>query len=180
MPRRFIKRYIPDQKKLTEHNTLKIFGNLLGDPNLWHLNKKSVSGALSLGLFCAFIPLPFQMLIAAAGAIMFRVNLPISVALVWLTNPITIPPMFYFCYLVGAWVLDVPPATVEFALSWEWAKTELLEIWKPLLLGCFMVGTSSAVAGNILGRLVWRIVVVRSWRKRNRGRAKSQRRENEI
>jgi len=56
---------------------------------------------MAVGLFCAFVPLPIQMLLAAAAAIIFRVNLPISVGLVWITNPVTIPPMFYFCYKVG-------------------------------------------------------------------------------
>jgi uncharacterized protein (DUF2062 family) len=26
---------------------------------------------------------------------------------VWITNPITMPPIFYGCYKLGAWILDV-------------------------------------------------------------------------
>jgi uncharacterized protein (DUF2062 family) len=49
-----------------------------------------------VGLFCAFIPVPFQMLLAAPSAIIFSANLPVSIALVWITNPITMPPIFFF------------------------------------------------------------------------------------
>jgi len=55
-----------------------------------------------------YLPPLGRLLIAAAGAIAFRVNLPISVALVWISNPVTIPPMYYFAYLVGSWILGVP------------------------------------------------------------------------
>jgi uncharacterized protein (DUF2062 family) len=37
-----------------------------------------------VGLFCAFIPVPFQMLLAAPSAIIFSANLPVSIALVWI------------------------------------------------------------------------------------------------
>jgi uncharacterized protein len=47
-----------------------------------------------------YMPPIGQMFMAAAAAIVLRVNLPISVALVWITNPLTIPPMFYFAYLL--------------------------------------------------------------------------------
>ncbi|MCE9969096.1 DUF2062 domain-containing protein, partial [Aeromonas salmonicida] len=89
MPKRIIKRWMPDQKTLKENKRLQLFGNLLLDNNLWHLNRRSAAGAFGVGLFMAWIPVPCQMLLAAGGAIACRVNLPLAVALVWLTNPIT-------------------------------------------------------------------------------------------
>lgn len=166
MPRKLIKRYLPDEETLKNHKSLGIFGRLILAPNLWHLNKRSVSGAFAVGLFCAFIPVPFQMILAAGGALLFRVNLPLSVALVWVSNPITMPPIFYFAYLVGTWVLDTPVMEIEFSLTYEWLKTGLLAIWQPFLLGCFICATVSAIFGQVLMRLTWRYLVVKTWQKR--------------
>ena len=43
---------------------------------------------MAVGLFVALMPIPLQMAVAAAIAILVRSNLPISVSLVWLTNPV--------------------------------------------------------------------------------------------
>lgn len=157
MPKKLIRRLIPDHKKIREHKLLRFFGTLLHDPNLWHLNRRSVRGAFTLGLFLAFVPIPLQMVLAAAAAIAFRVNLPISVGLVWISNPITIPPMFFFAYKVGAWILQVPAYEFQFELSLQWFLGELGAIWAPLFTGCFVLGTLSAAAGNIAIRLLWRL-----------------------
>jgi len=158
---------MPDHHKIREHKHLRIFGRLLHDPNLFHLNRRSVSGAFALGLFNAFVPVPFQMVLSAAGAILFRVNLPISVGLVWVTNPVTMPPIFYFCYLVGTWILGTPVSDVEFAISVEWLSNELALIWQPFLLGCLVCGVTAATAGYILMRGFWRLHVVRDWKARH-------------
>ncbi len=147
-----------------------MFGTLLHDPNLWHLNRHSVAGATAVGLFTAFLPIPFQMVVAAALAIAFRVNLPISVVLVWVTNPLTMGPIYYACYKLGAWILDVPPRHVHFSLSWAWFSGEFLAVWKPLLLGCLLAGLSCALLGSLFVRLAWRAMVVRNWRLRKRRR----------
>lgn len=162
VPKRFIKRYLPDHHKIREHKHLRFFGQLLHDPNLWHLNRRSVPGAFSVGLFCAFVPVPFQMILGAAGAIIWRVNLPISVGLVWLTNPITMPPVFYFAYKLGTWILGASlHKDVTFELSVDWIMGELTVIWQPFLLGCFLLGATSAFLGNMTVRLLWRLHVVR-------------------
>lgn len=170
MPRRYIRRYLPSPDKLRESKALGVFGNLIFAPNLWHLNRKSFSGAFSLGLFAAFIPVPFQMLISAAGALIFRVNLPLSVALVWITNPITMPAIFYFCYLVGAFLLDTPVQSMDFELSTEWLKTELTRIWQPFLFGCLIMAILSSSFGYLFARLFWRYIVVKSWQNRKHRR----------
>ncbi len=171
VPRRFIKRYLPDHHKIRNHKHLRFFGQLLHDPNLWHLNRRSVSGAFSVGLFSAFVPIPFQMVLGAAGAIIWRVNLPISAGLVWITNPITIPAVFYFTYKLGAWILGTSfHEGVTFAMSYEWIMEELTAIWQPFLLGCLVLGTVSAVLGNLTIRLVWRLHVARYLKRKRLSR----------
>jgi len=170
MPKRLIKKYIPSQQAIKDNKYLSIFGRHILAPNLWHLNKRSVSGAFTIGLFCAFIPVPFQMLLAAGGALISKVNLPVSTALVWITNPLTMPPIFYFAYSVGTWVLDTPVSDIEFSLSIEWLRNELAVIWQPFLLGCLICGVVAAFIGNVLVRVIWRIIVVQSWQKRKGNR----------
>lgn len=178
MPRQLFKRYMPDHKKIRDHKHLQFLGTLLHDPNILHLNRRSVSGAFSVGLLMAFVPVPFQMVLAAIGAIVARVNLPISVGLVWVTNPVTMPPMFYFAYKVGTWILGIPPRHLHFELSWHWLMEELGASWQPFLLGCFVCGVVCAILGNITIRLFWRYHVSQSWKRRQKKRRKQK--EDEV
>lgn len=168
MPKKLISRLFPGYHKMREHKSLQFFGTLLHDPNIWHLNRRSVAGAFAVGLFMAFVPIPFQMVTSAALAILFRVNLPISVALVWITNPLTMPPIFFFAYKLGQWVLDTPHMQFHFQLSWEWLQSDMLLIWKPFLLGCFLLSTVSALLGYIGIRVFWRIYIIRKLEERRR------------
>jgi uncharacterized protein (DUF2062 family) len=162
VPKQLIKRYLPDPQKIREHKHLRLFGRLLHDPNLWHLNRRSVSGSFSVGLFITFIPVPFHMILATAAAIIWRVNLPLSVALVWINNPVTMPPFFYFAYKLGAKILGTSlNEKITFDLSFQWIIEQLAAIWQPFLLGCLVLGTASAVLGNVMVRLLWRLRVVR-------------------
>ena len=165
MPRNFLKNLLPN-KRFREDKSFSIFGELIHDQNLWHMRRRSVAGACAIGLFCAFIPLPFQMLIAVGFAIIFRCNLPISAALVWITNPITMPPLFFLAYKVGAALTDTHLGPFDFELSFNWLFTELRERWRPFMVGCFFLGTSAGLFGFITARILWRIRVVSFWNKR--------------
>ena len=132
------------------------------------------SPTVFIGLFCAFLPIPFQMLVAGALAIVSRCNLPLSVALVWITNPITIPPMFYFSYRLGAWLLDMQLEVDTVVISWAWLGENLGRIGYPLLFGSLVCGWVSGVTGMVVVRLLWRLHVIRRWRaRRERRKAKS-------
>lgn len=175
MAKKFIKKWMPNQEKIRNHPHLnKLFGTLLHDPNLLHLNRRSVTGAVFVGLFMAFMPIPFQMIPAAAVAIWLRYNLPISIGLVWVTNPITIPPIFYFAYKIGSWILNEPVRVHNFSASWEWIGSEFAAAWEPVLLGSFVCAIVSATLGAITIRLLWRLNVVNQWQQRQRKRAKKQ------
>jgi len=164
-----MKRYMPDNEKIRNNKQLnKVFGTLLHDPNLRHLNRRSVSMAFFVGLFMAFVPLPTQMVMAAAIAILVRCNLPISVGLVWITNPVTMPPIFYFAYKVGNWILVTAEHKFVFELSWEWLGTELAAICEPFLLGCAMCGLVFGTLGYITIRGLWRLHIVKTIKDRRR------------
>lgn len=168
MPRHLIKRYAPSPASLKRHKHLRHLGTLLHDENLWHLNRRSVSGGVASGLFWAMVPFPGQMIASALTAIFFRINLPISVALVWITNPVTIPPVFYMNYLVGTWLLGAPASVGEFKLSLEWIAAELNVIWKPLVLGSLVIAVLLSTTGYCATRLYWRWHVLRRFRARGR------------
>lgn len=166
MPKHLFRRYLPDKQKLKQYKSLRLFGELLHNQNLWHLNRYSVSWAFAVGLFSAFLPIPFQMAVAAVLALIVKANLPLSVSLVWLTNPITMPPVFYFTYKVGAYLMQRPPLGIKFELSLEWINTQLHHIWQPLLLGSLVCGILSGLIGFVTVRVLWRIWTARAWKRR--------------
>jgi len=166
MPRKFIKRFLPDPQTIKEHKNLRMFGSALHDPNLWHLNRRSVAVAFAIGMFMAFVPMPFQMVPAAAMAIYMRANLLISVALVWITNPVTMPPIFYFCYFIGTQVLGKKVNQFAFDVSWQWFSSELGRVWQPFLLGCLIMSTFFSIVGYLTIQGIWRWHVAREWQKR--------------
>ncbi|MDG3088400.1 DUF2062 domain-containing protein [Vibrio hannami] len=166
MPKKLIQRFMPDHEMIKRQKALKIFGNVLYNPNLWCLNRRSASGAFALGLFMAFVPLPSQMIMSAGLAIVFSVNLPLAVALVWVSNPVTMPIMFYFCYKVGTWIMHTPAHQFHFELSWQFLAEQMSTIGPPFLLGCLLCGTLCSLIGYFGIRGLWRYSVVRSWQKR--------------
>ena len=176
-----LSRYIPDAAEVKQSKVLRWFGDHIHDPNLWHLTRRSVPGAFAIGLFCAFIPSAGQMVIASALAIYFRKNLPLSFALVWISNPITIPPFFYMAYLVGTLILGIEPLGFDYfeslmsqIFSWNLNWKELWDTissnWQPLLLGCAICGTISALVGYFGISLLWRLSVARKLKHRRKRR----------
>jgi len=157
------KRFSPDPQELKDHKYLGWLSEHLHDASLWNFNRRSISKAFAIGLFCAFIPIPFQMLLAAPAAVIFSANLPLSVALVWITNPFTMPLIYYGCYKIGAWILDVE-AQQDFIMTKEYFMEVFSVIWQPFLLGCLVVSIVSAFLGYWSIQLIYRLKA----RKRSR------------
>ncbi len=172
MPKRFFKRYMPHAASIRDNPRLKFFGTWLHDPRLWHLHRRPIAGGVAVGLFCAFIPVPMQMLFAAAVAIMLRVNLPLAVTLIWLTNPVTIPPLFYGIYAFGCMLLGQPQQSLDFEFSLNWLILVLDHVWLPILLGTLICASIAAFLGYWGITFLWRYQVMRTWRKRHQQRIK--------
>lgn len=170
MARKLLKRWSPDPSRIKQLPALGFLGKLIHDPNLFHLNRHSVSVAVAVGLFVAFVPTVGQMALAALLALWLRCNLPISVALCWVSNPVTIPPLFYATYELGCWILQVPKMNFAIELSWDWLNNELLAIWKPLLVGSLLTGIFLAAFGYLAMQAFWYWHVMHHWELRRKRR----------
>ncbi|MFO1418993.1 MAG: DUF2062 domain-containing protein [Methylotetracoccus sp.] len=166
MPKALLKRYLPERHKISEIKGLKFLGDKLHRPNLWHLNRRSVSRAFAAGLWAMYTPpLPWQQIIAAILAIYFDANLPIAVALVWITNPLTWVPLYYVAYLVGTMVMGQPSfGFSEFSSSFT--LDGVFNLGTPFLVGCFTLMNIGAVIGYFGIRYLWRKSVLHHWELR--------------
>jgi uncharacterized protein (DUF2062 family) len=166
MPRRLLKKLLPAPHALQHHRHFKALRRFKFNPNLWHLNRNSVAIAFSIGIFTAFMPIPCQMIMAGLLAVLFQANLPISVLLVWVSNPLTYAPIFYFCYKVGSYLLPVTQDDTVIEGAWQWLTTKVGGMWQPLILGIFVCAITGAILANLLVRACWRLAVNLRWRAR--------------
>lgn len=168
MPKKLLKKLFPNLESFRNDQSLEIFSHAGRNPNLWHLNRRSVSRAIGIGLFCAFVPIPGQMIVAAALAIILRANIPISAIVVWVSNPLTMPALFYTAYKFGAIILDVQLQPFHFEFSLNWLFTELQDRWQPFLVGCLCTGALVGVIGYVVIQSYWRWYVSQVWLNRKK------------
>lgn len=65
-----------------------------------------IAFGVAIGMFIAFTPtVGFQMGLTVAAAALLRANKAVGVPLAWITNPVTIPPIYGFNYWLGAMML---------------------------------------------------------------------------
>jgi len=138
----------------------------LADPMLWHLNRRSVAGAVAVGLFIGWLPIPMQMLIAALIAATLRVHVPVSVVLVWFSNPLTFPPLLYAAWFIGSSILGTPMITEPLSMNVSALLKATASAWPVILFGSVFCATLFSVLGYVLTNTLWRIVAIRRWRAR--------------
>jgi hypothetical protein len=170
----WLKKYLPNKSELEKSKILSILGAIIFEPNLWHMNRYSVSHAVLIGSICCFLPIPFQMLPCAILCAHRKCNIPIAIAIVWISNPITMAPMMYFAYRLGAWLTGTGADLGTFELSFQWLGLRLAEIWQPLILGCLICGLTLGLTGFILVRIYWLLKINRYQNTRK------QRRHNRL
>ncbi len=174
-----IRKYIPDPGVIKNHQSLQFLGDKLHAPNLWHINRRSIIKAFAIGLFFAWVPTPTQMAFAATAAIFFQANLLVSVALVWITNPITMPPLFYFAYRVGLWYANRPSPADNFVFSLEGIWSGFGDVIGPFLLGCLILGLSCSLGAYIGMDSFWRYHVMKKWAERKLKRTQKTASDNQ-
>jgi len=162
-----------------------ILGRHAFHPKVWRSDKRSIAGGLAVGLFTAFLPIPiFQMLLAAGGAILLRVNLPLALAACWINNPLTIVPIYMAARELGKALLThnehVDTFVNLFVPAGQFGPVIRGSI--DLTSGLLIFATLAAAAGYLAIQLLWFIMArLAAVRKRKRlGKAESRKSKVEI
>jgi uncharacterized protein len=156
MPRRFFRKFAFKRHHIAEKWFMTPFQHMLHDHRLWGIRRKTVVPAFSLGLAVAFLPFPGHFLAAALTALALRVNIPVAALSTLVVNPLTVGPLFYFAYRLGAALLGLEPGPFEFELSMDWVRNVFMTVWLPLSIGCALLGSVAALIGYIGLDVLWR------------------------
>jgi len=166
---RWLKRITPERHTLEKLWCLRPFKALVLDRGCWTCNRHSVPRAFALGLFIAFIPpspLPVHLVTCVILGMLFRLNLPVLFATVFISNPFTWLPQVAGSIWVGAKLMgmDLTPVLHELHHRHLWAQVN--QLWAPLLLGALVLGLVAAGLGYVLAQLAWRARILYQLRRR--------------
>ncbi|MAD57931.1 MAG: ATP-binding protein [Porticoccus sp.] len=170
MPKKILGRWLPAYSKIKNSLSIDWMGPLFADPNLFHINRASVSSSFFIGIFVAFLPLPGQTVIVAILALIFNSNLPIAIILIWISNPLTIAPILFFTYSVGVLLLGIEFINFTVEFSWSWIITQGKLILMPLVFGSIITGIFFGGISYVTVNQLWRWKVHRNWIARQKQR----------
>lgn len=130
---------------------------------------RAISGGLALGTFIAFTPtVGVQLILAFVIATFFNMNRPAAMIPVWITNPITVAPIYTFNYWLGSRIWEGPPLSEVSGLFIDIGRTMTrLEFWNikeqffavlqmgreilvPLLIGSIAIGVVTGLIVYVL------------------------------
>lgn len=122
--------------------------------DILHANEtpRELSLGIAVGIFVAFTPtIGIQMIVAGFLAWLLGANRLVSIAMVWISNPATMLPIFWYCYRVGCAFLVMEPIGKQWwaelakppdgwwtSVQFFWSR--ILAIATPLWLGGTIVG----------------------------------------
>ena len=132
---------------------------------LWSFRGKTIISRLVLGFVdrhAAIVGL--QMLVVFLLAILLRANLPVIVALQWISNPLTMGPIYFADYQIGMTFLDfgwsgLPAKQIAQAANYDWSDFNfsdllaLVDTLPPMMIGGSIIGIFLGVVAVFLYKL---------------------------
>ncbi len=147
-------RKLPQRANLHRYPVIKWFAeHARTRPYLWSFKRAQVMPALYVGSVVSLLPFyGIQLFVAFAAALLFRANLTIMVALQFITNPLTIVPIYAFTAWVGVQLMQFAGLGTELSKALYYAHA--------LSIGGIVVGLAFALTAD----LAWRFLAWESWR----------------
>ncbi len=145
----------PSREQLEANPLLRRLAPYLAHPKLWHWSRRGVAMGVAIGLFIGFLIPVAQILLAATLAVFLRANVAVAAAGTLVTNPLTVPPIYYAAYHLGAWATGAS-ATAAISLADPASiGANLGAIGIPLFAGLAIAASFAAVASYLLISQVW-------------------------
>ena len=119
-------------------------------------NPHELALGLALGICIGLMPIiPFHMITAVAVAIIFGASKITAAAGTWICNPVTVYPIYKYCYVLGTFILGFDHNTgLLKPVTGAIYKGEYLEAIKTILSGGAMAVATFLVGGIVLGLIV--------------------------
>lgn len=121
---------------------------------------ESIARGGAMGMWIALTPtVGIQMLLVAVLAVPLRCNVPVAIAMVWISNPLTVVPLYFGFYWLGALMLGRDSAGYEhvaeslvscFAMVQDVGLLQALEklgdeiLW-PMTVGSLVAASATAL-----------------------------------
>ncbi|KQW98435.1 MULTISPECIES: DUF2062 domain-containing protein [unclassified Acinetobacter] len=178
MAKHFFQSWLPSPERVNNLKFMKIFGDKALSPQLWYVNRKSISKAMFIGTFWGILPIPFHTLLIIFSVLFFEANLPIGLILAWIMNPLTIVPILIFAFWIGSKIYHVHMINKEMLLGVfhqiiHWIKNFGhghidFSLAKILATGLFIEAFVFASLLFIATRIYWRWSVIKKWNSRKK------------
>jgi uncharacterized protein (DUF2062 family) len=131
------------------------------------ITRRAITRGLLVGFFWGFIPMPMQMGGVMLTTPFFKFNVPLALATVWLSNPITYPFMFYMEYLTGNLILG-KESLQNIELTMDWFTNHWSDIAVSMYVGAAFWATVGSYTIYLIVNWLWIRSVKRDLKKKNK------------
>lgn len=169
----WIREHTPTREGMAGNKYLAPIAHRFLSPELWRFTRRSVPRGVALGLFAGFIVPLGQIFLAAFLALPARANVPLAVLVTFITNPFTLPFWLVTANRVGTLTLKIDAATTGAATQavesgWMHNFGWWLKMAGVTAFGFVVLAVVSAALGYVISGWVWRLMVARKRRRRQR------------
>lgn len=152
MPKKIIKKMMPNRNG----KVLSKFQKYLTKESFSY-QRKPILRSFLIGTYISFLPIPFQMLVILFFSVPFKANVPIAMSLAWITNPITMPFIFFVEYKIGNFIINGVPL---FEFKETFLVSNIPKYFLETFVGGSILGVFASVISYIFVFYMWKGYII--------------------
>ncbi|WP_343227982.1 DUF2062 domain-containing protein [Stakelama flava] len=165
-------RALPTRAGMASNKWLRPVAHRVLHPALWRFTRRSVPRGVALGMLTGMLVPVAQIPLSALLAFPVKANIPAAALTTFITNPLTMPPIWLAAYWTGKWVLSIDarvpgrPITVQAQTGWlHWL---VADAGPATIVGLVVFAIVGAVLGYAISALGWRWWIAHKWKRRRK------------